>query len=83
MDIEAETGDESTKSVFGDVIDVYTRAEAIDDGVLVDDTVFPATKRELIKKQGWKVFDFTENEHVHAGVLLGKLPDRKYGVWRK
>ncbi|MBU4223087.1 MAG: hypothetical protein KKA10_15965 [Euryarchaeota archaeon] len=30
--------DQSTKSVFGDVIDVYTRAEAIDDGVLVDVT---------------------------------------------
>ena len=38
VDIEAETGDQSTKSVFGDVIDVYTRAEAIEDGVLVDVT---------------------------------------------
>jgi hypothetical protein len=38
VDIETETGDQSTKSVFGDVIDVYTRAEAIDDGVLVDVT---------------------------------------------
>lgn len=36
--IEAETGDQPTKSVFGDVIDVYTRAQAIDDGVLVDVT---------------------------------------------
>lgn len=35
-------------------------------------------KGELIKKQGWKVFDLTENEHVHASILLGKLPDRKY-----
>lgn len=38
VDIEAETGDQSTKSVFGDLIDVYTRAEAIEDGVLVDVT---------------------------------------------
>jgi len=38
VDIEAETGDQSTKSVFGDVIDIYTRAQAIDDGVLVDVT---------------------------------------------
>ncbi len=46
--------------------------------VLEEDTVFPATKRELIEKQGWKVFDLTENEHVHAGMLLGYLSDRKY-----
>ncbi|CAG0984204.1 hypothetical protein METP3_02259 [Methanosarcinales archaeon] len=38
VDIETETGDQSTKSVFGDVIDVYSRAEAIDDGLLVDVT---------------------------------------------
>jgi hypothetical protein len=38
VDIEAEKGVQSTKSVFGDVIDVYTRAEAIEDGVLVDVT---------------------------------------------
>jgi len=46
--------------------------------VLEEDAVFPATKSKLIEKQGWKVFDLTENEHVHAGVLLGKLSDRKY-----
>jgi hypothetical protein len=38
VDIEAETGDQSIKSVFGEVIDVYTRAQAIEDGVLVDVT---------------------------------------------
>jgi hypothetical protein len=38
VDVEVETGDQSTKSVFGDVIDVYTRAQAIEDGVLVDVT---------------------------------------------
>jgi hypothetical protein len=38
VDIEAETGNQSTKSIFGDVIDVYTRAQAIEDGVLVDVT---------------------------------------------
>jgi uncharacterized protein YecE (DUF72 family) len=46
--------------------------------VLEEDVVFPATKRELIEKQGWKVFDQTEKEHVHASMLLEKLPDRKY-----
>jgi uncharacterized protein YecE (DUF72 family) len=46
--------------------------------VLEEDTMFPATKTELMEKQGWKVFDLTEKEHVHADVLLGKLPDKKY-----
>jgi len=46
--------------------------------VLEEDAVFPATKSELIEKQGWKVFDLTENEHVHTSTFLGKLPDRKY-----
>ncbi len=38
--------------------------------VLEEDTVFPATKSELIEKQGWKLFDLTENEHFHARLLL-------------
>ena len=46
--------------------------------VLEEDAKFPATRDELIEKQGWKVFDLTDTEHVHASVLLGKIPDRKY-----
>ncbi len=46
--------------------------------VLDEDAEFPASKSELIEKQGWKVFDLTENEHVHASVLLEKLPDVEY-----
>lgn len=46
--------------------------------ILEEDTMFPATRGELIEKQGWKVFDLTENDHVHTSTLLGKLPDRKY-----
>ncbi len=46
--------------------------------VLEEDAKFPVTRDELIEKHGWKVFDLTETEHVHAGVLLEKLPDRKY-----
>lgn len=37
-DIEAEAQGQFVKDVFGDVIDVYTRAQAIEDGVLVDVT---------------------------------------------
>ena len=46
--------------------------------ILEEDAEFPATKGELIQKQGWKVFDLTETEHIHMGVLLEKLPDRKF-----
>jgi uncharacterized protein YecE (DUF72 family) len=46
--------------------------------ILEENTIFPATKSELIEDQGWKVFDLTVKEHVHAGVLLQKLSDRKY-----
>ena len=46
--------------------------------VLQEDAKFPATRGELIEKQGWKVFDLTETEHVHAGVMLEKLPERKF-----
>ncbi len=44
-----------------------------------EDSKFPATRGELIEKQGWKVFDLSDTEHLHARVLLEKLPDRKYG----
>jgi uncharacterized protein YecE (DUF72 family) len=47
--------------------------------VLDEDARFPATKSELMEKQGWKVFDITEQEHVHANTLLEKLPDRIFG----
>ncbi len=51
--------------------------------VLEADAKFPATKSELIEKQGWKVFDLTEKEHVHVSVPLEKLPDRQYGNLRE
>jgi len=47
--------------------------------VLEEDSKFPATRGELIERQGWKVFDLSNTEHIHASVLLEKLPDRKYG----
>ncbi|MFH1126799.1 MAG: DUF72 domain-containing protein, partial [archaeon] len=46
--------------------------------VIEEDAKFPATKNGLIEKQGWKVFDLTETEHVHASTLLERLPDMKY-----
>ena len=46
--------------------------------ILEEDARFPAAKNELMEKQGWKVFDLSENEHVHARTMLEKLPDREY-----
>ncbi len=51
--------------------------------VLEEDTVFPATKSELMEKQGWKVFDLTENEHIHVGMLLGNYLIGNIQVWKK
>jgi len=46
--------------------------------ILIEDASFPTTKQELIKKQGWKVIDLTENQRVHASALLKKLPNRMF-----
>ncbi|MDO8727419.1 MAG: DUF72 domain-containing protein [Candidatus Methanoperedens sp.] len=46
--------------------------------VLEEDTVFPATRSELIEKQGWKVFDLTETERGRVKLLLENLPNGKY-----
>jgi uncharacterized protein YecE (DUF72 family) len=46
--------------------------------VLLEDTVFPATKQELVRKQGWKVIDLTEKSRVHASTVLEKLPDKRF-----
>lgn len=46
--------------------------------VLMEDAKFPASKEDLIKDQGWKVIDLTEDRRVHAYTLLEKLPDKKF-----
>jgi uncharacterized protein YecE (DUF72 family) len=46
--------------------------------VLSEDAAFPATKEDLIKKQGWKLFDGTETDRVKVGQYLEKLPDGTY-----
>jgi len=43
--------------------------------VLMEDAIFPMTKSELVKTQGWKVIDLEENLRVHASKLLETLPD--------
>jgi len=46
--------------------------------VLSEDAKFPVTKQELISSQGWKLFDVTEDERVHAKEVLQGLPEGKY-----
>jgi uncharacterized protein YecE (DUF72 family) len=46
--------------------------------VLKEDARFPATKQELIRTQGWKLFDLTKTERVRAGEVLEKVPEGSY-----
>jgi hypothetical protein len=46
--------------------------------VLSEDAVFPATKEDLIIKQGWKLFDRTETERVRVNHYLEKVPEGRY-----
>jgi uncharacterized protein YecE (DUF72 family) len=46
--------------------------------VLREDAEFPATKQELIQKQGWKLFDITEAARIRAEEALQKLPEGTY-----
>lgn len=46
--------------------------------VLREDTKFPATRKELIHNQGWKLFDVTEEKRILAEDFLKKLPEKTY-----
>ncbi|HYB68573.1 MAG TPA: DUF72 domain-containing protein [Candidatus Acidoferrales bacterium] len=46
--------------------------------VLREDAEFPATKQQLIRKQGWKLFDKTETARVYAEEALQELPEGTY-----
>lgn len=46
--------------------------------VLKEDTQFPATKQELVRSQGWKLFDITSERRTRAVDLLQKLPEQTY-----
>jgi hypothetical protein len=46
--------------------------------VLSEDMSFPASKVNLIRRQGWKIIDLTPEKRVHAAKVLVNLPDRDY-----
>jgi len=46
--------------------------------VLQEDAKFPSSKQELIRHQGWKLIDLTEDKRVHATYIIEKLPEKTY-----
>jgi len=46
--------------------------------VLREDAKFPSSRQELIRHQGWKLIDLTQNKRVHASYMLKKLPEKTY-----
>jgi uncharacterized protein YecE (DUF72 family) len=46
--------------------------------VLREDAKFPSTKKSLIDHEGWKVFDMSPTERIHASEILRKLPEKSY-----
>jgi uncharacterized protein YecE (DUF72 family) len=46
--------------------------------ILKEDASFPTTKQELMRSQGWKLFDVTEDNRIWARGFLQKLPDKTY-----
>jgi uncharacterized protein YecE (DUF72 family) len=46
--------------------------------VLAEDTKFPSDKAQLVRTQGWKLFDLTDTERVHASHVLRELPEKAY-----
>ena len=46
--------------------------------VLSEDSSFPSTKQELMRGQGWKLFELDENKRVHAEELLQQLAKKTY-----
>jgi len=46
--------------------------------VLREDAEFPSNKTELIRHQGWKLIDLTEDKRVHASYMLEMLPEKTY-----
>jgi len=46
--------------------------------VLREDARFPSSREELIRHQGWKLIDFTEDKRVHATYMLERLPEKTY-----
>ncbi len=49
------------------------------EAVLDPDARFPASRDDLVREHGWKVFDLDEHVRAHAARVLASLPDRTFG----
>lgn len=43
-----------------------------------EDATFPATKDEIIAKQGWKLFDCSPTKRIRVAEALKHIPNKKY-----
>jgi uncharacterized protein YecE (DUF72 family) len=57
-----------------------TSATGIDSAksVLAEDAIFPSSKSEIIKAQGWKVIDIKKDKTAHLSEYLNTIPERVY-----
>jgi uncharacterized protein YecE (DUF72 family) len=46
--------------------------------ILKEEAVFPSTKSDFVKTQGWKLFDHTKDEKKRVADVLEMLPDKTY-----
>lgn len=59
---------------------MITKSTGLDslEEIMSEDARFPSTKQELMRSQGWKIFDLTESERIRLVDLLEKLPEAIY-----
>jgi uncharacterized protein YecE (DUF72 family) len=57
-----------------------TSATGIDSAksVLAEDAIFPSSRSELVKTQGWKVIDTKADKTTHLSEYLNAIPERVY-----
>ncbi len=46
--------------------------------VLRPDARFPASRDDLVREHGWKVFDLDDQIRAHASTALASLPERTF-----
>jgi uncharacterized protein YecE (DUF72 family) len=46
--------------------------------ILKEGNIFPATKEQIIRHHGWKLFDYTQEKRVRIIEFLQKLPSREF-----
>ena len=55
----------------------FTGVESVR-AVLTEDAIFPSSKEDLIKDQGWKVVDLKRDLRVHLSEILSGIPEKIY-----